>query len=142
MKRTPRGIRNNNPGNIDYSPNTKWRGQLGIEDGPGARFVKFQNPIYGIRAIVKVLLTYYNKHKLTTIAGMISRWAPPTENSTATYINQVAAACGVAPTARFPIGDAGALAKLVQAIIQHENGTEPYGYELILSVVSATLSER
>lgn len=26
-----RGIRNNNPGNIDYNKNNQWRGQIGIE---------------------------------------------------------------------------------------------------------------
>ncbi|MBD1602511.1 structural protein P5, partial [Pseudomonas sp. CA3A] len=26
-----RGVRNNNPGNIDFNPRNNWQGQLGIE---------------------------------------------------------------------------------------------------------------
>jgi hypothetical protein len=26
LDKIPRGIRNNNPGNIEYNPNTKWQG--------------------------------------------------------------------------------------------------------------------
>ena len=30
---TARGVRNNNPGNIDYNPRNAWQGQLGLEFG-------------------------------------------------------------------------------------------------------------
>lgn len=97
--------------------------------------------MFGIRALVKVLLTYHRKHKLRTIRQMISRWAPGTENNTQAYIDAVSSACAIQPDAPFPIGDAKSLAKLAQAIIVHENGQDPYGYTLILSVVSAVMSE-
>ncbi|WP_310740157.1 hypothetical protein [Arsenophonus apicola] len=34
-----RGIRNNNPGNIDYNPVNKWQGQLPVDKSIESRFV-------------------------------------------------------------------------------------------------------
>ena len=69
---TPRGIRNNNPLNIELGD--QWQGLAASQtDG---RFAQFQAPEYGFRAAAKVLNTYQNKHGLTTPRQMISRWAP------------------------------------------------------------------
>jgi hypothetical protein len=69
----PRGLYNNNPGNIRKSP-TKWLGEV---DGTDDAFETFQSPELGIRAIVRILLTYQRRHGLDTIEEMIGRWAPP-----------------------------------------------------------------
>lgn len=114
-----RGIRNNNPGNIDYNPKTNWVGQLG-SDG---RFIKFDKPESGIRALYRTLMTYRNTHKLTTIAGIINRWAPPVENNTTSYVNAVSKAVGKAANAPLDLADYPAL---IKAIIKHENGVQPY----------------
>lgn len=121
---TPRGIRNNNPGNIRHSP-TQWLGQSAEQ--PDAAFVRFDDARHGIRALYKILRTYQVKHRLGSIAAIINRWAPPAENDTAAYVRAVAAACGVEPTKVINIVSDQALAeKLVAAIIQHENGQQPY----------------
>lgn len=114
-----RGIRNNNPGNIDYSDKNPWKGQAG-SDG---RFAIFTNEKYGIRALYKTLMTYRDKHKLATIAGIIGRWAPPSENDTDSYVQSVAKAVGKAPAQTLALSDYPAL---VKAIIKHENGVQPY----------------
>ncbi len=50
----PRGIRNNNPGNIRIGK-TRWQGQKPVQsDGS---FVEFETPAAGLRALMKVLLT-------------------------------------------------------------------------------------
>lgn len=74
----PRGVRNRNPGNIDFNPANHWVGQIGKE--PGSRFCLFDTPENGIRALRKLLHTYYNKHGLHTVASIIKRWAPEVEN--------------------------------------------------------------
>ena len=59
-----RGIRNNNPGNIDYNKNNQWRGQIGIETSAiNPRFAKFDNARKRIRALAKLLLNYQRLHK-------------------------------------------------------------------------------
>ncbi len=50
-----RGIRNNNPGNIDHNPKNKWQGQLQHDPKIEKRFCRFESPEYGIRALMKLL---------------------------------------------------------------------------------------
>lgn len=117
----PRGIRNHNPGNIRHSK-TVWMGQS--DEQPDKAFVAFEKPVYGIRALYKILKTYQNKHGLKTITQIINRWAPPNENDTAAYVRAVAKACGVEPEQEIQLPEIAE--KLVAAIIKHENGQQPY----------------
>lgn len=124
MTKMPRGLRNNNPGNIRHSA-IIWMGQSDEQSDPS--FVHFDAPKYGIRALYKVLKTYQQKHGLKTIATMISRWAPPKENDTAAYARAVAEACGVDPDQAIDVVANKQLAeKMVAAIVQHENGHQPF----------------
>ncbi len=126
----PRGIRNNNPGNIRLGDN--WRGMTAEQTDPA--FIQFQAPEYGIRALGKLLVNYERLHGLNTVAGIINRWAPPTENNTSAYATHVAAQLGV------PVNQAidvkAALPKLVPAIIKHENGIQPYSADTIRAGLS------
>ena len=61
-------------------------------------FVQFKSLEYGWRAAFYLLTrTYYHKYRLYTIRGIISKWAPPTENKTEAYIAQ--ASCRMSPSA-------------------------------------------
>ncbi len=122
----PRGIRNNNPGNIEANPNTRWQGQTG-SDG---RFATFQTPEHGLRALSRDIGTKMARGQ-TSIASILTQYAPPGENNTAAYIAAVARAVGVAPTARLDPNDAAVRAQLMAAIVQHENGDQPYAIPLI-----------
>ena len=62
----PRGIRLNNPGNIEYGES--WRGMAADQKDP--RFVTFTEPVYGIRALAKLLLNYQRKHGIRTVDGI------------------------------------------------------------------------
>lgn len=128
-----RGIRNNNPGNIEKN-GIAWQGLAPADQQTDPRFYVFSSPVYGIRALAKVLKTYRDQHGLTTIAGIISRWAPPVENNTGAYISAVAAAVGKSPAA--PLDFATDLQPLVTAIIRHENGLQPYSAATIAEGVS------
>lgn len=125
MGNLTRGIRNNNPGNIDYSLANKWLGQVGIEPGPKGRFAVFDKPENGIRALGKLLQTYQRKYGLNTIEAIISRWAPGSENDTAAYVRAVERNTRTAPGAQVNLSDQVVLAGLIKAIIHHENA----GYE-------------
>ena len=87
MKQTlPRGLRNNNPGNLRRS-NDNWQGLAPEQTDP--QFFQFTAPEWGYRALIKTLQTYRRKHGLQTIAELISRWAPANENNTSAYIRSV-----------------------------------------------------
>lgn len=114
----PRGIRNNNPGNITKG-STPWEGEV---MGNDPRYASFNTPEGGIRAMGKTLLTYQDKHGLNTVEGIIARWAPATENDTAAYSATVAKALGVKVDAQIDLHDAATLNKITRAMIQVENG--------------------
>lgn len=122
-KQEPRGLRNNNPGNLDRT-GTVWRG----EDRSAAalasekRFCVFETPQAGFRALAKTLLTYQNKHGLRTVRDMINRWAPPVENNTEAYIAQVAREVGVGSREIVSLSRQVPLQRMVTAIARHENG--------------------
>lgn len=125
----PRGIRNRNPGNIDYNPRNAWHGQLGLELGVAKpRFARFDTPENGIRALGKLLINYRGKDGqagvggpgIDTVRETISRWAPGNENDTEAYIAAVAVKLGVTANAVIDIKEARTLRVLVGAIIAHE----------------------
>lgn len=122
-----RGFVNNNPGNIRLS-STTWRGEV---KGSDPDFVTFDLPENGIRAMAKVLLNYQVIHGLRTVEAIIARWAPPVENATDAYAADVAQRMGVAPEDRIDLADPATLSALVQAIIRHENGSQPYDVAII-----------
>ena len=126
----PRGIRNNNPGNIEDN-GTAWLGLVPADQkGAEERFCVFQEPVYGIRAMARILLTYQSKHNLMTLRAMISRWAPPSENDTEAYIAHVADACGRSADEAIDLStDKLRFESLVATIIRHENGIQPYNWQ-------------
>lgn len=131
---TPRGVRNNNPGNIDYNPRNQWVGQIGIEQGPNGRFAVFDKPENGIRALGKLLLNYRAKDGMPGVgrAGIdtplefISRWAPSNENDTLAYAQAFAKRLGVGVRDSIDIANPKVLRAGVLSIIFHENGQNPY----------------
>lgn len=119
-----RGLRNNNPGNIRHG--AQWQGMSPTQTDES--FVQFVSPEYGIRALARVLETYAGRG-LNTVASIINTYAPPTENDTGAYVNAVAVALSVDPNA--PLDVAYELPELIAAIIEHENGMQPYGLDTI-----------
>lgn len=119
----PRGIRCNNPSNIDRT-GTKWQGQS-ADQSSDPRFVVFDAPEWGIRAMVRVLRSYRDKYGLRTVKGIINRWAPRIENNTEAYYVTVAKKLGVDPDDEIDIDDRDTLRTLIKAIIRHENGQGP-----------------
>jgi hypothetical protein len=120
----PRGIRTNNPGNIDYNQNIFWAGQVHPQPA-NDRFCHFTSAEYGIRAIFKLLNSYYHKDNCRTVEQFISRWAPINENDTTAYVWDVliwAKAPWMATTVLYPRD----FPELCEAIIHHENGQMPY----------------
>ena len=90
-----RGIRNNNPLNIRRSKD-KWQGLKALQTDP--QFCQFETMEHGWRAAFKMLTrTYYHEYRLYTIRAIINRWAPPNENNTKRYIENVCRITGIGP---------------------------------------------
>ncbi|NIH44572.1 hypothetical protein HBM95_16765 [Enterobacter asburiae] len=130
-----RGIRNNNPGNLEYSKTNPWVGQTG-DDG---RFAKFETPEHGIRALGRNLLSY-QRQGIDTVSDIINRWAPPSDNNnTDAYIQAVCAQLGVTADQQLDASNPDTLKALCAAIIQHENGSQPYSDQQLATGVSAAI---
>lgn len=134
---TPRGIRNNNPGNIRYVKGVTSTYQ-GCTGSDGA-FCIFDTARNGIRAAGKLFLVYQDKYGLRTVRGVIDRWAPPVENNTSSYVTHVCKLMGVGPDDTLDLHRYTTLRSLVTAVITHENGIQPYTPQLIASGVGDAL---
>lgn len=143
MATIPRGIRNNNPGNIRWS-NDQWKGLIPKDQANDKSFCVFRTPEYGIRAMTRILRRYtqypgipsVGKPKIDTVREIISRWAPPNENNTEAYIQSVAKNVGVAANSPIDVFDSAIMLKLLKAIIAHENGQQPYTDAQILAGIN------
>ncbi|WP_448196095.1 hypothetical protein [Raoultella planticola] len=129
-----RGVRNNNPGNIEAGSNS-WDGQAG-SDG---RFAKFVTPEHGIRALGKNLLAY-QRQGYDTVSEIVNRWAPSSDgNNTQAYIAVLCKQLSVNPDDQLNMSDINTLRQLCAGIIKHENGKQPYSDEQLNTGVSAAL---
>jgi len=81
---TPRGLRNNNPLNIRHNSD-KFQGEV---TGTDKAFKTFISMAYGYRAAFVTLATYLSKG-CNTIEKIVTRWAPPNENNTGSYVANV-----------------------------------------------------
>jgi hypothetical protein len=70
-----------------------------------------------------------------TIRKLVHQWAPPTENLTGIYVRSVSRQTGIDPDE--PLDYRRDVAKLIPAIVQHENGQQPYSVATIAEAIRA-----
>lgn len=121
--KVPRGIRNNNPLNIRKG--NSWQGERHPQTDPA--FEEFESIEMGLRAAFKLLRRYITgddgKRKPDdTIQKIISRWAPPVENATNSYIQFVADHLGIHPYQRVWFVNRAQMIELVRAMAFVECG--------------------
>lgn len=142
MTLQPRGIRNNNPGNIRWG--SDWKGLVPQAERTDKSFCQFVDVKYGIRAIARILLNYRSRQGMKnvgntgidTVREMISRWAPPNENDTEAYIQAVAKSCGVSANQPVDLTNDAIMLGLVKSIVKHENGVQPYTDSVLLAGIN------
>ena len=117
-KKTPRGIRNNNPLNIRIG-NT-WLGERMNPTDPA--FEEFVAIEYGYRAAFCILRRYIRRFKKNKITAVVSTWAPANENNTQRYIDFVADNMKISPTEVIDYGDKERMTRLVAAMQLMECG--------------------
>ncbi len=116
--KVPRGLRNNNAGNIRLSK-TRYLGE--VVPSTDKAFKQFKTPAWGYRAVF-VLLDSYSRKGFLTLRQMITRYAPPSENNTENYIRYVAQNAVVNPEAPLDVNDRNVMVLVVAAISRMENG--------------------
>lgn len=126
----PRGVRNNNPGNIRHAGRIVWLGEL-APDKEG--YCVFSSPTYGVRALYIVFRTYQEVHRLNTPRLMISRWAPASENDVAAYVEDVCSRIGCYADLPYDLTLKGI--SWCQAIVRHEVGSDPYLTDIYVNAI-------
>jgi hypothetical protein len=101
----PAGIRNNNPGAMM----------------PGGKLAQYPDMQTGLAALDGNLASYA-KQGVNTVAGVISKWAPPNENDTQAYIKDVSQRLGIPPNQKIDLTNPLQRQALSTAIALHENG--------------------
>lgn len=131
----PLGVRNNNPGNI--RPNgDNWQGSTGQESG----YVKFDNPISGIRAASINLQSYMDKG-INTPMTIAQNWAPKKDgNDPGGYAFNIAHDLNVKPDQPLDLRDPATNAAVIHAIIKQENGGSPYDSNTIMQGVQSAFN--
>lgn len=90
----PRGIRNNNPGNIRYGDFAKKHGATGSDNGG---YAIFSSMAMG-QAAQLALLRSYRSNGRDSISSIIDRYAPSSENDTSAYVASVSRQTGLSAT--------------------------------------------
>jgi len=125
----PRGIRNNNPGNVERT-NERWLG-MAADQSADPRFIVFETPEYGLRCLLRLLINYHERHGLETLRQILNRWAPPVgrdqagetyTQDTSGYVQHVARMTGFDPDERLDFLDRFVTVSVCRAIVRHENG--------------------
>lgn len=117
-KSAPRGIRNNNPGNLNFV------GQEGAtrEGGEGGRFAVFESMQHGVAALYKQLQLYF-KRGINTLSSIVKTYAPASDNNNVdSYISALTKATGKGANEVLDSGDTATMARLMKGIVDHENG--------------------
>ena len=130
-----RGERNFNPFNLEQG--ISWLGLCATQtDLP---YLQFMTPEQGITAGLKDIHNQPRLHGLRTVDGIITKFAPPSENNTDSYIAHVCGALGVGPDDIIDLDDNDTLFKFGKAVIFHENGRCIYDDSIISGSVESVL---
>lgn len=117
-KSLPRGVRNNNPGNLNFA------NQAGAtkEGGENGRFAVFGSMQEGAAALYRQLQLYM-KRGTNTLSGIVNKYAPAGDNNNVgAYISALMKATGKGAHEAIDSGDTGTIAMLMKGIVDHENG--------------------
>lgn len=126
--RVPRGIRNNNPGNL-VDAGIPWRGLIGSDETGKA---VFRTALEGIRAMYIDLRTGFERDREDTVREIITEWSATDREP---YIKFISRFLGVGPDE--PLELASVRVPLIKGITQFENGQQPYSDELINAAIAA-----
>lgn len=122
-----RGLRNCNPGNLRKSKD-QWKGLRPLQTDE--EFFQFVDMPHGYRALLITLQNYVRRHGCRTLASIIRRYAPPSENNTSGYLSFVCNELGVPTTYEPDVKDKATMCALAAAISRMENGVKAVSLEI------------
>jgi hypothetical protein len=131
------GYKNNNPGNIRYTQQDKWQGLAAnpryVPAWDEEGFFVFAAPVWGLRAMAKLLISYRRRRGCNTLRKVFARWSPvgDGDNDPLAYATAIASALSSALGRTVSIDEEldftsyEVLRPLLPAMCRHETGQEP-----------------
>lgn len=152
----PRGIRDNNPCNVLYcftpycmTPANAWQGLTGADTAiiGGKVFCIFSDPVWGIRAAMKVLIAFAGRG-ITDLSTICRTWVYGASgggvdgtgnllSDAQGYINTVSAVSGLGPSDQLDTSDETSMIDFVTGLIAAENGQQYATYYTYMQMASA-----
>ncbi|HGX3348504.1 TPA: hypothetical protein ACNH8U_001101 [Klebsiella pneumoniae] len=129
-KNTP-GFRNHNPGNLKAAPNST---------GKRGKFSTFASDDDGLSAMARQLMLYGDRGN-NTPGGIIQTYAPSSENNTRAYIDDVSSRTGYDSRQRLDLHNPEVLKTLMAAMIQREQGSQPYTEEQLKKAIQSAIMD-
>ena len=103
----------NNPGNLR-------------PPGQSSGFMQYPTEEAGIKAMARQLGLYYRRDKIDTISGIVSKYAPSSENDTKAYIDAVSRRTGYGANEKLDLDNADVLSRIMSAMTKQENHKSNY----------------
>lgn len=130
-----RGMRNNNPGNLESN---SWTQGLPGYTGTDGRFAIFDNQQHGLAAM-DANLSSYGRRGVNTPLAIAGKWAPGSEqgNDPNSYGGAISHALGVGLNDPVNMGDPATRAKIESAMALVENGPARSGASPAVAAISA-----
>lgn len=113
---------NNNPGNLR-------------RPGQSKGFASYGSVEEGLQAMDRQLKIYAHRDHLDTVAQIIAKYAPASENNVGAYIRDVTGRTGFGADQHLNLDDTATMAKLISAMTKHENGKQNYSPELVATAI-------
>ncbi|ECZ5235216.1 lytic transglycosylase [Salmonella enterica subsp. enterica serovar Enteritidis] len=104
-------------------------GNVGNMRAVGGGWQRFGSAREGLAGMASQLLRYqsgrFNRNsRKRTLRQIINTYAPPNENKTSEYVQQVSAWTGLSPDAEIDLRDHDTMAKVLRAMVRKENGNK------------------
>ncbi len=141
----PRGVRNNNPGNLrPLGRGDQWQGQTGVDrsNNNPAGFSVFDTPENGLCALGINTISQQVLHGGNTVRQILNRHADEGAGDPVdAYTRFVSQHMGVDPDARIETRDPATLRRMMEGIILFENNRQnPYTNEQITNAVDTAVT--
>lgn len=94
--------------------------------GQSTGFATFPTDEAGVKAMERQLQIYAGRDKLNTIEGIISKYAPRSENDTKAYVGNVSKRTGFGANQPLDMSDKATLGALIAAMVKQEHGPGAY----------------
>lgn len=115
----------NNPGNLRPA-------------GASTGFMQYATEEEGIRAMARQLQIYQRRDRIDTISGIVSKYAPASENDVKSYVGDVSKRSGFGPDQKLNLADVDTLARVMSAMIRHEGYRRDVQPKAIVEVLNNT----